>query len=215
MSRLRAAMPLLLTVGGFVLIGGLCAWRLFQSGWQWATVWCGVAVALYASWLAWEARVSVAEVGRLSLDRDQGTMEVAAMAKISLLLAALLPASEVYTWVALPALALMGGGIALRGAAIRQLGPRYSHRIRVPDAPLEQRGPYAWIRHPAYLGTLLAHAGVALVFLNPWSLAALALLWAPAVLLRTVVEERCLSQALPEYGPYARRVRYALLPGLY
>lgn len=212
---LRSAMPLLLTLGGFMLLGGLCAWRLFQLGLGWTTLPCVLAVALYVGWLAWESKVSVAEVGRQGIDHDRGTMELAAFAKIVLLLAALLPQSRVIPALAVPALGLMGSGIGLRMAAIRRLGAGYSHRIRLPSGPLEMRGPYAWLRHPAYLGTLLAHAGVAGVFFNPWSLAALLLLWAPAVWLRTVVEDRCLKRALPEYAAYAQRVRHALLPGLY
>ncbi|HSI48682.1 MAG TPA: isoprenylcysteine carboxylmethyltransferase family protein [Ideonella sp.] len=214
-KALRAAMPLLLTVGGFVLIGGLCGYRLYQLGPTPQAAMCAAAVALYAGWLGWESRVSVAEVGKRTADHDRGTMEMAAAAKITLLLAALLPPSHVMAAAALPGLALMALGIALRTTAIRQLGAAYSHRIRVPALPLVERGLYARLRHPAYLGTLLAHAGVALVFFNPWSLAALALLWAPAVLMRTLVEDRCLMALLPEYAAYARRVPALLLPGLY
>jgi protein-S-isoprenylcysteine O-methyltransferase Ste14 len=73
------------------------------------------------------------------------------------------------------------------------------------------RGPYALVRHPAYLGTLVAHVGLTLVFPSVWSIAALALLWLPAVLVRTLLEDRELRR-LPAYGEYAAEVRSSLVP---
>jgi protein-S-isoprenylcysteine O-methyltransferase Ste14 len=213
-KKLRAALPLLLTVAGFIGVGGLTVVRLWQRGPSQQTALCVAAVVLYAAWLGWESRVSVAEVNKDSVDRDRGTMEVAAFAKTTLLLAALIPVSHVTPALALPGLASMIVGIAVRVTAIRNMGASYSHRIRLPELPLVERGPYAVIRHPAYLGTLLAHAGVALVFFNPWSVAALLTLWVPAVFLRTIVEDRYL-RSVPEYEAYARRVRSSLFPGLF
>jgi protein-S-isoprenylcysteine O-methyltransferase Ste14 len=70
------------------------------------------------------------------------------------------------------------------------------------------------IRHPAYLGTFVAHAGLVLVFPSVGAAAALLLLWLPAVVLRAAVEDRFLL-GHGEYATYARNVRYRLVPGVY
>lgn len=67
------------------------------------------------------------------------------------------------------ALALLGAaglvtGQALRYAAIRTLGERWTVRVIVlPGAPLVERGPYRRLRHPNYLGVALEIAFVPLL----------------------------------------------------
>jgi protein-S-isoprenylcysteine O-methyltransferase Ste14 len=78
---------------------------------------------------------------------------------------------------------------------------------------LVQTGLYRWIRHPIYLGELLTFAGVVILAISPWTLAAYALF----VILqgyRLVMEERTLLQAYPEYADYRARTA-RLLPGVY
>jgi protein-S-isoprenylcysteine O-methyltransferase Ste14 len=207
-STLRAALPLILTVTGFVVMGALVVRRIVTSGG--GSFAFGAAAIIYAAWLAWESRVSARELAKDSTDRDRGTMELAALAKYALLFAAVLPNDAPRPIASAAGLALMLLGIAVRAAAITRLGADYSHRIRVPDGPIVTSGPYAVIRHPAYLGTLLAHTGLALVFFSAWSIGALVLLWYPAVIVRTVIEDRCL-RAHPDYAAYASRVKTALI----
>ena len=76
------------------------------------------------------------------------------------------------------------------------------------------RGPYAHIRHPGYVG-------FSAVFLSTPLLLASAetffpILIAVAVLvIRTALEDRTLQGELPGYREYAARVRYRLIPGLW
>jgi protein-S-isoprenylcysteine O-methyltransferase Ste14 len=74
-------------------------------------------------------------------------------------------------------------------------------------------GPYALVRHPIYSGYVLANSGY--LMNNPGGYNAV--VWS-LVLLFTVVrifgEERLLSRDR-EYGAYARRVRWRLIPGLW
>jgi protein-S-isoprenylcysteine O-methyltransferase Ste14 len=111
-------------------------------------------------------------------------------------------------------LATMAAGIALRAGAVRALGGAYSHRIRPIASPVVARGPYRFVRHPAYLGTFVAHAGLVLVM--PSALAALALfaLWLPAVILRVAIEDRLLLGGA-EYAAYAKKVPHRLVPKVY
>lgn len=76
------------------------------------------------------------------------------------------------------------------------------------------RGPYRWVRHPGYLGTLLLHWGVPLMLNSLWA-AIPAGLVSLVVVLRTAREDRVLREELFGYGEYAERVRYRLLPGLW
>jgi protein-S-isoprenylcysteine O-methyltransferase Ste14 len=211
MRKLHAMMPLLVTLVGLVGIGGLWARRIVALGPTVPGALALGAMVAYGGWLGWESRVSVREAGKLGPDEDRGTMELAAAAKIGLLIAALAPRTEPTPAFALPGIALLVGGALFRGAAIRALGASYGHRIRVPDLPLVTTGPYALVRHPAYAGTFVAHAGLVLVFLSPWSLAALFGLWLPAVVIRTVLEDRLLLR-LPAYRAYATRVSSSLIP---
>jgi protein-S-isoprenylcysteine O-methyltransferase Ste14 len=76
------------------------------------------------------------------------------------------------------------------------------------------RGPYRYVRHPAYLAMIVALPFSALALGSGWSLlpaGAFALL----VVRRTALEDRTLRQELDGYAGYAERVRYRLVPGLW
>jgi protein-S-isoprenylcysteine O-methyltransferase Ste14 len=209
-TRLSAAMPLILTAAGGLGIGFLMVRRVASLGFSVAGLWAALACVTYVAWLTWESRVSRYELKKDAATQDRYSMEFAAFSKLCILLATLLPASSP-SWNGLVGWVLMVGGILVRGAAIRRLGDRYSHRIRLPVLPLETTGPYSWVRHPAYLGTLVAHLGWVVVFPNLWSLAAWTFLWLPAVVLRTSMEE-ALMRPLPEYSRYAGQVCRRLIP---
>ena len=73
-------------------------------------------------------------------------------------------------------------------------------------------GPYALVRHPLYVGEMIATAGLAMQFLMPW---ALVLLGLSCILQfeRVRNEERLLLQAFPRYRDYmANTARF--LPGV-
>ncbi len=203
---------LLLTALGLGLVVGPLAWRLSRPATRLERGLALAAVGLYVAWVALESRISAREVRQAEPDQGGRSMEAAAAAKIALLMIALLVGGSPRPEVAGPGLAALVGGVALRTWAIASLGGAYSHRIRLPQAVIAA-GPYRWLRHPAYAGTLVAHLGVALVFANAWSLGAWAALWLPAVVWRVVVEERCLAASQPwrEYAQGRRR----LLPGLW
>lgn len=77
-----------------------------------------------------------------------------------------------------------------------------------------QAGPYAWVRHPAYLGTSLLLVALPLV-LGSWLAAvpAAGALW--RIVIRTRLEDDFLLGQLAGYRAYAGRVRHRLLPGIY
>ena len=72
-------------------------------------------------------------------------------------------------------------------------------------------GPYRYVRHPGYLGTLLLHVGVPFMLSSLWAIIP-AILVTLVLILRTVLEDKTLHAELPGYAEYAERVRYRLLP---
>jgi protein-S-isoprenylcysteine O-methyltransferase Ste14 len=75
-------------------------------------------------------------------------------------------------------------------------------------------GPYRFVRHPAYTGTILFELALSTLLASWWALLAggiCALLF----VLRTALEDRTLQAELPGYQEYARQVRFRLIPGLW
>src|SRR3954471_795437 len=75
-------------------------------------------------------------------------------------------------------------------------------------------GPYRFVRHPGYVGAILASACGGVALGSWWSLVPL-VPFAVLFLRRTAVEDRMLRADLDGYAGYATRVRYRLLPGLW
>lgn len=75
-------------------------------------------------------------------------------------------------------------------------------------------GPYRYVRHPMYVGAILAALGGPLLLGSWWALLVGAVSSA-LVIARTALEDRTLQEELPGYAEYVARVRYRLLPGVW
>ncbi len=97
-------------------------------------------------------------------------------------------------------------GLLLRGWAAGHLAK---------DRQLATSGPYAHVRNPLYLGTLVASFGIVLAARNTW----LALLFAVVFLLvylpAVELEEQHLREIFGDYPAYAARVNRFLPRGRY
>jgi protein-S-isoprenylcysteine O-methyltransferase Ste14 len=102
-------------------------------------------------------------------------------------------------------MAVMLGGLVLRGWSIKTLGGYFTGRVMVSaDQPVITAGPYRLLRHPSYTGLLLACAGLGLTSANWVAVAAMVLLPAAAVLWRIHAEENALLATLGDrYRAYA------------
>lgn len=111
---------------------------------------------------------------------------------------------------------LMCAGIALRQWAVGTLGRFFTIDVRVqPSQTVVDRGPYRWVRHPAYTGLILTFFGFGLALGN-WAALAVAFLVPTAGLVyRIHVEERALLEGLGD--PYRRFAasRARLFPGVW
>jgi protein-S-isoprenylcysteine O-methyltransferase Ste14 len=212
-SARKKRMPLFFTIAGVVCLGGFALHRLILVDEGTGRLLGVACLACYVAWMLWELRITVSELSRQEARGDKSSLEVVAVAKILMLAGAFAGGGTIRPALAAVGLGLLILGVLLRAWAISLQGRAYSHRIRTPPRVI-RGGPYALIRHPAYLGTLLGHTGLVLVFCNTFSVAALAALWYPSVLWRTVVEDRFLC-AQSGYRGYAARVRARLVPGLW
>ena len=104
-------------------------------------------------------------------------------------------------------------GVAIRLWAVLTLRDRYTKTLLMQDNhAIERNGPYRWVRHPGYLGSLLALNGIALASGNWFVLLASLVVTLAAYSYRIRVEDAMLVAALGQpYADYRQQVR-ALLP---
>jgi len=106
---------------------------------------------------------------------------------------------------------LILSGVALRWYAIQVLGHYFTRDVAVSsDQQVIQSGPYRFIRHPAYSGTLLTMLGIGLATTNWASLIAIIICTLVGHLYRISVEEKALSRTIGqpyvEYMQHTRRL---------
>jgi len=75
-------------------------------------------------------------------------------------------------------------------------------------------GPYAYVRHPGYVGGILFQLATPVMLGTLWALIPAGLA-ACCILVRTALEDKTLQAELDGYKDYAARVRYRLLPGVW
>jgi len=107
-------------------------------------------------------------------------------------------------------LGIMAAGEALTVTGMLSLGRSFSIFSEVRE--LATTGLYRWVRHPLYLGEMIAVWGYVLAWSAPWAIAC-ALLFTALQSWRAKIEERRLLQFHPGYAAYRDRTGF-LLPRL-
>ena len=107
-------------------------------------------------------------------------------------------------------LLLVVGGVLFSLWAIVTLGRHYDLLLEVhTDQELVRSGPYAFTRHPVYVGLALHFIGAALATGNLVLAAGTLALTFPALVARARAEETLLREQFgAEYEAYAREVRF-------
>lgn len=107
-------------------------------------------------------------------------------------------------------------GYGIRAIAIHTLGKYFTGTVVIKsDHQLIRTGVYRHLRHPAYTGTLLAHLGLGLAFVNWFSLLLSSVPFFLAAMYRMRVEERALAATFgAEYSSYCNTSK-RLIPGVY
>jgi len=114
-----------------------------------------------------------------------------------------------YLWRARPSwiFLLIGTAVALLGILIRAVASGHVEKNRV----LTTSGPYAYVRNPLYLGSIVIGIGFVIAARDLWVAIAVILLFVVIYLPVIRSEEAFLRGQFPHYEEYARRVP-SLLP---
>jgi protein-S-isoprenylcysteine O-methyltransferase Ste14 len=80
-----------------------------------------------------------------------------------------------------------------------------------PEQKVMSTGPYAFIRHPMYVGGFIMFLGMPLA-LGSWYGLFVIVLMMPALIWRLLDEEKFLARNLQGYSAYQDKVRYRLVP---
>lgn len=211
---MSAAGRLLQGLGLWILVGGpILAW--WPAALRLPELWLVVGLSLLANVLQPAYRLFTARPRE-----DHGTfLQIMLTVYLSqaLALAELVvrgsrrPPFGAISWIALGA---MLAGLALRTWAVSTLGRFFTLPVTVrPAQPVIDGGPYRLIRHPSYLGALVAFVASA-VLLGSWIAAAIGGVTLSLAFRRRIRhEERLLEAGLPGYRDYAARTG-AMLPRL-
>jgi protein-S-isoprenylcysteine O-methyltransferase Ste14 len=173
--------------------------------------------------LEWRVRLR-SHFNRRGSRSDRGSLFVVAAAISAglaggFLLAGDVPAAGIAEWrwpLFALGLVLMSAGIVIRQWAVAVLGEFFTVDVRVhPGQTVVERGPYRWVRHPAYAGMILTCLGIGLALGNWAALAVVAVLPTTGLVVRIRAEERALLDGLGD--PYRRFAasRPHLFPGLW
>jgi protein-S-isoprenylcysteine O-methyltransferase Ste14 len=107
-------------------------------------------------------------------------------------------------------------GVALRNYSIKILGKHFTPTIQLQqDHDLITTGPYSVIRHPSYLGALMAIVGIAIFFNSLIGTLAACIAMMIAYIVRITAEEKALKSLFgSKYQEYQKRTK-KLIPFLW
>jgi protein-S-isoprenylcysteine O-methyltransferase Ste14 len=112
--------------------------------------------------------------------------------------------------------ALMLVGLGLRYWSMDTLGQFFTNPITIrPDHVIIRKGPYRWIRHPAYTGGLLVAIGLPLVLGVLGAFLAAVVVCGFAYVYRIHIEERALLEKFGANYEAYRATTARLVPGVY
>lgn len=221
----RNGLQLFLGIAFFLAVQA--AVLLLAAGtWRWPAAWAyfGVYLLCYTAGLTWVAAVNPAvinERGRKAENTERFDRRFHRLMPL-LIFGGLIVGGldHRFDWSAVPLVVQVAGLLLLIPAlllAVWVLATNaYASRVvRLQDGhQVVTTGPYRYVRHPMYSGTLLSWVAAALALGSWWMLipaaAGIALfIW------RTAREDATLQNKLPGYVAYTRQTRYRLLPGVW
>ena len=74
-----------------------------------------------------------------------------------------------------------------------------------------ESGPYRYVRHPGYVGSILSILGIPLILGSLWAMIP-AVVGGASFIVRTALEDHTIKLELKGYAAYAARVKYRLIP---
>ena len=110
----------------------------------------------------------------------------------------------VFAWLAAPTSASLGIGLVVSIVGLLLRGWAAGHLAK--NERLALSGPYAYMRNPLYVGTLITALGVVIAARSVWLAVFFSVVFLFVYLPAIELEEQHLRQIFPEYGKYAERV---------
>lgn len=120
---------------------------------------------------------------------------------------------QLSVWLVVPGVILYVIGSALNQWAMVH-NPHFERAVRIQDERghrVARTGPYRYVRHPGYLGSVLFYVAFPLISGSALALCGSAL-GIVGTLLRTILEDRTLREELAGYAEYTQEVGYLWLP---
>ncbi|MBC8446411.1 MAG: isoprenylcysteine carboxylmethyltransferase family protein [Chloroflexi bacterium] len=197
--------------------------------WDWAMGWA--LVAIYVIWSAANALILIPRSPELLAERatrrkdvkswDTMILSIIGLATLAKHITAGLDMRFGWTPPMPPALQIAALVIAALGYALgtwaMAVNAFFSLVVRIQEdrgQVVVTGGPYRFVRHPGYVGTLAFELVTPIMLGSLWALIP-GVLAALLTVVRTALEDRTLQEELPGYAEYAQQTRYRLLPGLW
>lgn len=212
----------------FILTGGVLFLSAGRADWLQPWLLMALYAVYFAIWIPWGLR----HAPELIAERAQGlskqeyawdrlVIRAYFLALTSTYVVAGLDSVR-YGWTHVPSWLIWVGAVLVLGSFALTLlalmnNPYASGVVRLQKERGQQvadRGPYHFVRHPMYTGTLLFGSGAPLFLGSYWALIP-GLIMAAIFVVRTALEDKILQAELPGYADYAQRVRYRLVPGIW
>lgn len=221
----RGVVRSLVKSGVFIVLSGAILFGV-SGNWRWLSAWAYLAVIFGG--LLWGALTLPAELLNERSGVKQGAKKwdvrlVFAFMLIGLVLIVMAALDARYRWSpSMPAMWKAGALFALIASTAFVHWAMTSNRFFAPVVRIQSErghsvvmtGPYAYVRHPGYVGIIVSQLAVPLL-LGSTIAFAIGVVGAVLLVVRTALEDRTLRQELPGYAEYAERVRYRLVPGLW
>lgn len=185
--------------------------------------------AYYAVWITTFSLCIVPEIvlsvmlrsGKNAKKSDKGSKAIVILAAnlamaVGFIVVTAFPSLSIHThWRALfdAGIVVWLGGTLFRFYSMRILGRFFTYDVAVSSGQyVVERGPYRWIRHPSYLGSLVANVGLGMTLTHWLAIFLPALCLGVAYAYRIAIEERALQEGLgTAYSEYMQRT-WRLVP---
>ena len=227
-ERVDPARLLLAVLGGIATIGIVMFWPAGTLEWPAGWVYLAIIAAYYWVTVVYLNRVNPEVIVHRMRFGAAGTkrwdivwLTVFSPLFIGIYVVAGLDAMR-YEWSSMPVwLWPLGIALFVLGAWLLDwsmgVNPHFEKTVRI-QADRGHRvidtGPYAYVRHPGYVGLFGWMLGTPLL-LGSWCALGPAAVASIATVVRTALEDRTLHAELHGYEAYAARVRYRLVPGIW
>lgn len=223
-SQPRKAMGTVHLVAASILAGavlfGLAGTLRWWQAWLFLVTYVATIAALMG--LVFNASPDLvaerARAAKLAPGWDRFLVTVMNLCLPSMLVLAALDHRFAWTPAVAPLWGILALGPMLGGNALTLLAMRsnrfFSSHVRIQEDRghvVVSQGPYHWVRHPGYAGSLLFNLSVP-ILLGSWVAGGLGLLFLIVCLVRTALEDATLQRDLAGYRAYAEQVRFRLVP---